>query len=70
MELLILIVVVLVITQILAGEKSEKKFSGGLKECRSLGEPHKWSYNRNDKLECTDCGFVAGREVPSNEAEE
>ena len=70
MELLVLIVVVLAVVQVLAGEKNEKKFSGGLKECRSLGEPHKWSYNRNDRLECTECGFVAGREMSSNEAEE
>lgn len=69
MELLIIIVVMMLIVNILAGYSNEKNFSGNLKNCRSLNEPHKWSYNKNDRLECTECGFVAGREEPSNEAE-
>lgn len=67
MELLIIVVVVLIIIQVLVSNNDEKNFSGGLKDCRTLGEPHKWSYNRNDKLECTECSFVAGREEPSHE---
>ena len=70
MELLILVVVVVLIVNVLSGYSDEKNFSGGgLRDCRSLSEPHKWSYNKNNRLECTECGFVAGRENPSNEIE-
>lgn len=70
MEVIVLIVVVLIVVQVLMGQKSEKKISGRLRDCRFLGEPHKWSYNRNDKLECIDCGFVAGTEELPDETEE
>lgn len=70
MEVIVLIVVVLVIVQVLMGQNNEKKFSGRLKDCRFVKEPHKWSYNRNDRLECIECGFVAGTEESSNEVEE
>lgn len=67
MELLILVVVVMLIVQLVGGYSDEKNFSGGLKDCRFRQEPHRWSYNKNDKLECLECGFVAGREELQNE---
>lgn len=29
-------------------------------DCYVVGTPHKWSYNAQDKLQCTACGVVAG----------
>lgn len=70
MEMLILIVTVVLIVTVLAGYSDEKNFSGSIKDCRFRNEPHSWSYNKNNKLECIACGFVAGREEPSNETKE
>jgi hypothetical protein len=67
MELLIIVLVVVLIVHVVAAESEEKNFSGNLKDCRFREEPHRWSYNKNDKLECLECGFVAGREEPQNE---
>jgi len=69
MELLIIVVVVLLIINILIGYEDEKNFSGSLRDCRFRNEPHNWSYNKNNTLECVECGFVAGREEQSNESE-
>lgn len=67
MELLILVVFVVLVANLVGGYSDENNFSGGLKDCRFRGEPHSWSYNKNDKLECLECGFVAGREELQNE---
>lgn len=42
------------------------KFNNGywekayLEQRREACKPHSWSYNFQDKLQCTRCGFVAG----------
>lgn len=69
MEMIITLTAVMLILVILTGFSDEKNFSGRLKDCRFRDEPHNWSYNKNNTLECIECGFVAGREEPSDEAE-
>jgi hypothetical protein len=29
-------------------------------DCSLLDEPHKWSYNKDDRLQCTQCNMIAG----------
>lgn len=68
MELLILVVVVMLIVVTVSGHSDEKNFSGRVRDCRFRNEPHSWSYNKNNTLECTECGFVAGREDTPNDS--
>jgi Zn ribbon nucleic-acid-binding protein len=68
MEFIITLVLVLVVLQGFSAQRKEKNFSSGIKDCRFMKEPHKWSYNASDRLECLECGFVAGRpEIETDE---
>lgn len=67
MGFIVLFAVVMLILHTFSVAGEEKKFSVSIKNCRFREEPHKWSYNRNDTLQCIECGFIAGTEESTDE---
>lgn len=65
MDLIVLILLILLIVMPFIETTDENKFSSStrLLDCSNRDAPHNWTYNSNDKLECTVCGLVAGERV-------
>lgn len=60
MEIVVLAVLLGMIVSFLTGKSDENKFSESKKECSLNNQPHKWSYNKDDRLQCTECNLTAG----------
>lgn len=60
MEIVVLTVLLGIIVSFLTGKSDENKITEPKKECSSKDEPHKWSYNKDNRLQCIECNLVAG----------
>jgi hypothetical protein len=63
MELLFVFLVAFLLAglvNIVSPNPSEEATRNAVMPCYEKNEPHDWTYNKDDKLQCTVCNYVAG----------
>jgi hypothetical protein len=61
MEILVLTVIVALVISSLSKKSTENNLKDSKKSCDLKKEPHKWSYNVSNTLQCLECDTIAGQ---------